>query len=56
MFNNRQIDENSAGPGMVPDAARFLSLVVPAYNEAFRIGRSLDRIKAYLTAKPLLET
>lgn len=29
-----------------------LSVVIPAYNEALRIGRSLDRIRTFLEARP----
>jgi glycosyltransferase involved in cell wall biosynthesis len=31
--------------------APFLSIVIPAYNEELRIGRSLNRIRLYLEAK-----
>src|ERR1051326_3953226 len=34
-------------------APPFLSIVVPAFNEALRMGRSLDRIRAYLAAKSI---
>ncbi len=30
----------------------YLSVVIPAYNEALRIGRSLERIREYAGAKP----
>jgi glycosyltransferase involved in cell wall biosynthesis len=36
-------------------AAPFLSVVIPAYNEALRIGRSLDRIRQYLSEGPSSE-
>lgn len=32
--------------------AVYLSVVIPAYNEAGRIGRSLDRVRVYLAGKP----
>lgn len=35
-----------------PEAGLHLSLVVPAYNEAHRIGESMRRIGAYLSAQP----
>jgi dolichyl-phosphate beta-glucosyltransferase len=30
----------------------YLSLIIPAFNEAARIGKSLDRIEAFLRAQP----
>ena len=36
-------------------AAPFLSVVIPAYNEALRIGKSLDRIRRYLSEGPSSE-
>jgi len=52
MVKDRQIDEDAAplvaGANPTPP---FLSIIVPAYNEALRIGRSLDRIRAYLNSK-----
>ena len=53
MSNFRELGEDSALLGVSRDSAPFLSVVVPAYNEALRIGRSLERIKAYLTAKSI---
>lgn len=48
------IDEGSAPRGAPATAAPpFLSVIVPAYNEALRIGRSLDRIRGYLNANSL---
>jgi len=52
MPEQRERAEGSTLPddARVP-AAPFLSIIVPAYNEAQRLGRSLDRIRAYLAAK-----
>ncbi|HEV2382142.1 MAG TPA: dolichyl-phosphate beta-glucosyltransferase [Terriglobia bacterium] len=52
MVKDCQIDEDGAPlvPGAKPTPP-FLSIIVPAYNEALRIGRSLDRIRAYLNSK-----
>jgi len=52
MTNNSQTGSASAdlgGPASQP--APFLSIVIPAYNEEFRIGKSLDRVRRYLAAK-----
>lgn len=37
---------------MADEQTPWLSLIIPAYNEALRIGPSLTRIVAYLTAQP----
>ena len=52
MLKDRNVDKDSRSPdGDFVPAPPFLSIIVPAYNEALRIGRSLDRIRAYLNAK-----
>jgi dolichyl-phosphate beta-glucosyltransferase len=52
MFQDRNADEDAALRCAAESSdRRFLSIIVPAYNEALRIGRSLDRIRAYLTTK-----
>ena len=38
-------------PGPTPFVALFLTIVVPAYNEALRIGKSLHNIRRYLESK-----
>lgn len=40
-----------AGPSDPASPAPFLSIVVPAYNEALRIGKSLHLIRRYLEGK-----
>lgn len=35
-----------------PEAPIFLSVVIPAYNEAAKIGRDLERLFAYLDERP----
>ena len=54
MVKDRELDQCPAplAPG-ADRATPFLSIVVPAFNEALRIGRSLDRIRAYLNSKAL---
>lgn len=32
----------------------FLSIVIPAYNEALRIGRTLEKVRRYVESKPFL--
>ncbi len=32
----------------------FLSIIIPAYNEALRIGATLDKIRDYLASKPFV--
>jgi dolichyl-phosphate beta-glucosyltransferase len=38
--------------GCPPDAAPFLSVVIPAYNEARRLGPTLEAVSAYLAGTP----
>ena len=52
MPSDSQTESASAGPAAAASqTAPFLSIVVPAYNEELRIGKSLDRMRQYLGAK-----
>ena len=51
MLTNCKLEESPARIGDTVVPPPFLSIIVPAYHEELRIGRSLDRIRAYLSAK-----
>lgn len=42
------LERDADGPATIPTVSYDLSVVIPAYNEALRIGPTLERVDAYL--------
>jgi glycosyltransferase involved in cell wall biosynthesis len=51
MVTGEGAESASQATGEARPAAPFLSIVIPAYNEELRIGKSLNRIRLYLESK-----
>jgi len=48
----RYLPQDWCGPSQMNSRSLDLSVIIPAYNEELRLPKSLDRIMAYLNARP----